>query len=219
MLCLLIFLSWFYVPIKNGWIKSYWIILPIPPCNLGIISVIPYGNLSISEYSGWKGFWPEKIRTLWNNISNAKKRFFSVGMFVLSPLFLGLSAQGGAILATEFQEWMLCHSWKYVIFTWKKWYYILEWPYLCFKEGVNITEWSQIILDNELESGQKSQAFEFPICTYFSSLLISCPSWNGGCFVDGSAVIKPPDCRQVSMRRMGWIFWVQNFCLMMLSGL
>lgn len=94
-----------------------------------------------------------------------------------------------------------------------------EWPYLCFKEGVNITEWSQIILVNELESGQKSQAFEFPICTYFSSLLISCPSWNGGCFVDGSAVIKPPDCRQVSMRRMGWIFWVQNFCLMMLSGL
>lgn len=72
-----------YVPIKNCWIKkkncwikSYWIILPIPPCNLGIISVIPYGNLSISVYSGWKGFWLEKIRTVWNNISNAKKRFF-----------------------------------------------------------------------------------------------------------------------------------------------
>lgn len=32
------------------------------------------------------------------------RKDFSVGMFVLSPLFLSLSAQGGAILATEFQE-------------------------------------------------------------------------------------------------------------------
>lgn len=32
------------------------------------------------------------------------RKDFSVGMFVLSPLLLDLSAQGGAILAIEFQE-------------------------------------------------------------------------------------------------------------------
>lgn len=64
---------------RNCWRKkSCWTILPIPPCNLGIVCVTRHGNLSIWEYSGWKESSNlRKPGLFWTNISNAKKRFFS----------------------------------------------------------------------------------------------------------------------------------------------
>lgn len=128
MLCLLVFLSWPYVLIQNCWRKkSCWIILPIPPCNLGIIYVILYGNLSISEHSWWKQSSNLRESRLFWNISNAKKRF-SVGISVLGPFSLGLLAQG-AILPTG--NWVPRGS------VLSKRSHILEWPYLCLKDGTN----------------------------------------------------------------------------------
>lgn len=148
MLCLLIFLSWSYVPIKNGWIKSYWIVLPIPPCNLGIISVIPYGNLSISEYSGWKGFRLEKIRTLWNNISNAKIFLWECLSLVLYCLTSQpkvvpswqLSSKSECFITLGNVWYSLGRSdiifWNDLIFVWKRvlilqndprWFLIVDW--------------------------------------------------------------------------------------------
>ena len=57
-----------------------------------------------------------------------RKEDFSVGTFVLSPFFLGLLAQG-AILPTG--------NWVPRVSVLSKRSDILEWPYLCLKEGIN----------------------------------------------------------------------------------
>lgn len=130
MLCLLVFLSWSYAPIKNCWRKkSRWIILPIPPCNLGIICVISYGNLVFQNARDENSLptW-ENQDSLGTTFQMLRKEDFSVGTFVLSPFFLGLLAQG-AILSTG--------NWVPRVSVLSKRSDILEWPYLCLKEGIN----------------------------------------------------------------------------------
>lgn len=131
MLCLLVFLSWPCVPIKNCWRKkSCWTLLPIPPCNLGMICVTPHGNLSISEHSWWKESSNLRKSGLFsNNISNAKKRFLHG---CLSSVLSSMASEPGMpsySLAIEFQEWVSCP--EEVIF-WSGFVFVL-------KEGINRT--------------------------------------------------------------------------------
>lgn len=162
LLCLLVFLSWPCAPIKNCWRKkSCWTILPIPPCNLGMICVTPHGNLSISEHSWWKESSNlRKSGLFWNNISNAKKRCFCTDVcpqcFLPWPLSLGCHL-------THWQS-----SSRNECLVQKKWYFGVALS-LFWKKALIAR--SQFIFDNGLEHGQKSQAFKFPICPCFSSLL------------------------------------------------
>lgn len=132
MLCLLVFISWPYALFKNCWRKkSCWTILPIPPCNLGMICVTLHGNLSISEHSWWiESSNLRKSGLFWPNISNAKKIFFYMDVCPQSllpwPLNPGTPSYS---LAIEFQEWVSCP--KEVIF-WSSLIFVL-------KEGIHRT--------------------------------------------------------------------------------
>lgn len=89
------------------------------------------------------------------------RKYFSIWMFVLSPFFRGLLTLGRHL--THWQS-----SSKSECLVQKKWYFGVALSLFWKKAFI---EQSQFIFDNGLEQGQKSQAFKFPICPCFSSLL------------------------------------------------